>query len=603
MAAAVESDATTGGGMTAAGRRTAVFLAAGLGLLAVGAWLQMRPALRSRDATVETAEGKSLFPELTDASKAASLEIVSFDEDTATLAPFKVVKSGGVWVLPSHQNYPADAKDQLAAAATELVDRPIVAVKSTSPGDHELYGVKEPDAEKVAVGDTGVGQLVEIRDASGTKLARLIIGKEFKRPVGTDAAGRTLRYVRKAGQDPVYLVELDTAKFTTKFDDWIEKDLLKLSPWDVTRLTVDDSSWSVAFAPDGRPSISRTRTSEIDLAFDDKEGKWSLLKLVDFGKGNKPEEKALAPDEELATAKLNELKNALADLTIVDVVRKPAGLSADLKADKKFTDDQQAVLSLAGRGFFPIDSGEMLSSSGETVVGMKDGVEYLLRFGNPTSVSGEEGAASPADEKPAEGGGDADKGDADKAGRYLFVSARFNEGLLAKPELQPLPEAAAAPGPAKPDEKPPEPKQSEPKQPDEKTEGEKPGKQQPGEAAGVPGDEGEAGAAGEQGEKKPAAPEGGADSLAKADEDEAKAQAALEERRRIERDNRLAQEAYDEKVKAGQKRVRELNGRFADWYYVVSEAEYAKIRLGRAGVIQPKQAAEPPAVPAAEPAP
>jgi len=590
MAAAVESDATTGGGMTAAGRRTAVFLAAGLGLLAVGAWLQMRPALRSRDATVETAEGKSLFPELTDASKAASLEIVSFDEDTATLAPFKVVKSGGVWVLPSHQNYPADAKDQLAAAATELVDRPIVAVKSTSPGDHELYGVKEPDAEKVAVGDTGVGQLVEIRDASGTKLARLIIGKEFKRPVGTDAAGRTLRYVRKAGQDPVYLVELDTAKFTTKFDDWIEKDLLKLSPWDVTRLTVDDSSWSVAFAPDGRPSISRTRTSEIDLAFDDKEGKWSLLKLVDFGKGNKPEEKALAPDEELATAKLNELKNALADLTIVDVVRKPAGLSADLKADKKFTDDQQAVLSLAGRGFFPIDSGEMLSSSGETVVGMKDGVEYLLRFGNPTSVSGEEGAASPADEKPAEGGGDADKGAADKAGRYLFVSARFNEGLLAKPELQPLPEAAAAPGPAKPDEKPPESKQSEPKQPDEKTEGEKPGKQQPGEAAGVPGDEGEAGAAGEQGEKKPAAPEGGADSLAKADEDEAKAQAALEERRRIERDNRLAQEAYDSKVQAAQKRVRELNARFADWYYVVPDAEFVKIHLDRAAVIQQKSA-------------
>lgn len=603
MTAGPGGDVTAGGDLTPAGRRTAVFLAAGLGLLAVGAWLQMRPALQSRDATVETTEGKPLFPELTDASKAASLEIVSFDEDTATLAPFKVVKSGGVWVLPSHQNYPADAKDQLAAAATELVDRPIVAVKSTSPGDHELYGVKEPDAEKVAVGDTGVGQLVEIRDASGTKLARLIIGKEFKRPVGADAAGRTLRYVRKAGQDPVYLVELDTAKFTTKFDDWIEKDLLKLSPWDVTRLTIDDSSWSVAFAPDGRPSISRTRTSEIDLAYDDKEGKWSLVKLVDFGKGNKPEEKPLAADEELATTKLNELKNALADLTIVDVVRKPAGLSADLKADKKFTDDQQAVLSLAGRGFFPIDSGEMLSSSGETVVGMKDGVEYLLRFGNPTSVSGEEAVAPPADQKPAAGGGDADKkagdkGTGDKAGRYLFVSARFNERLLTKPELQPLPETAAAPAPAKPAEK-----QPEVKQPDEQAEAPKAVAKPAGDAAGAPGDAGEAGAAGEQGEKKPAAPEGGGDPLAKADEDEAKAQAALEERRRIERENRLAQEAYDEKVKAGQKRVRELNSRFADWYYVVSEAEYAKIRLGRAGVIQAKQAAEPPAVPAAEPAP
>lgn len=63
-----------------------------------------------------------LFPELSDASKAASLEIVKYDEELATLSPFKVVQSGGVWVLPSHQNYPADAKEHLAAAATELVD-------------------------------------------------------------------------------------------------------------------------------------------------------------------------------------------------------------------------------------------------------------------------------------------------------------------------------------------------------------------------------------------------------------------------------------------------------------------------------------------------
>lgn len=623
MAAGIGHDATTGRSTATAGRRTATFLAAGLGLLAVGAWLQMRPALRSKDLTAETTEGKPLFPELTDAAKAASLEILSFDEDTATLSPFKVVKSGGVWVLPSHQNYPADAKDQMAAAATELVDRPIVDVISTSPGDHALYGVKEPDAEKVAVGETGVGQLVEIRDASGNKLARLIIGKEFKRPVGTDAAGRTLRYVRKAGQDPVYLVELDTAKFTTKFDDWIEKDLLKLQPWDVTRLSIDDSSWSVKLTPDGRPGIARTRTSLIDLAYDDKEGKWSLLKLLDFGKGNAPEEKSLGPDEELATAALNDLKNALADLTIVDVVRKPAGLSADLKADKKFTDDEQAVLSLAGRGFFPIEAGEMLSSSGETVVGMKDGVEYLLRFGNPTSVAGEEGAAPAADKPAGESADEPGKGkDAgEKAGRYLFVSARFNESLLAKPELKPLPEdakakpeAAAEPeadkaGEAKADEgKPAAPSADDAKAGADEAKqsaADKPAPAAPGDQpGGAKGEQGEAGAAGEQGEKPaPAAAGEQPDPLAKADEDEAKAQAALEERRRIERENRLAQEAYDEKVKAGQKRVRELNARFADWYYVVSEAEYGKIRLGRAAVIQAKPADEAPPVPPAEPQP
>ena len=537
--------------------RTAVFVGAGLALLAAGAWLQSRPALRQREAAGETA-AKVLFPELADAAKAESLAIISFDEDTATMRPFKVVKSGGVWVLPAHQNYPADARDQLAAAATELIDRPILEVVSTSPGDHETYGVIEPDAEKVQVGATGVGQLVEIRDGSGNWLARLVIGKEDKRPQGAGGAGRTLRFVRKAGQDPVYRVELDTTKFTTNFDDWIEKDLLKLSPWDIRRLTVDDSTSSYDIDPASGLVVSQDPTARIDLAYNDKDAAWSLVKLVEYTKDDKPEEKELTADEELATARLNDLRDALGDLKIVDVARKPAGLSAELKAEEKFTADREAVLSLAQRGFFPFQSGEILSSSGETVVGMKDGVEYLLRFGNRTTMEAAAGGeGEPADAAPAETGG-----------RYLFALARFNEALLEKPELEPLPEVPAAAD--KPDADKPDADKPDADKPDA---------------------------------DKPDAAGSAADALAEAEEAEAKAQAAIEERRRVERENRLKQEDYDEKVKGAQKRVRELNGRFADWYYVVSEAEFSKIRLSRSDVIKAKQVDEPPPEPAADPAP
>ena len=55
-------------------------------------------------------------------------------------------------------------------------------------------------------------------------------------------------------------------------------------------------------------------------------------------------------DEELNTAKLDELKTALDDLKIVDVSRKPAGLSADLKAAADFTTKHEAVESLARQG-------------------------------------------------------------------------------------------------------------------------------------------------------------------------------------------------------------------------------------------------------------
>ncbi len=541
--------------------RTGAFLLAGAAAVALGWWVQ--PTYRQ--TAVKTEAERVLFPDLTDVQKAAALEIVKYDEGLATLQPFKVVQSGGVWVLPSHQNYPADARDHLAAAATELVDLGALDVVSESAADHETYGVIEPDPDRIKPGMTGVGELVEIRDAGGTKIARLVVGKEDKRPGSAAGGGKKLRFVRKAGQDPVYRVEIDTSKFTTKFDDWIEKDLLKLSPWDVRRVVLDDYTLG-AVDNGGRMQVVQDRKDRIDAAYDDKGAKWSLTKLESFGGGAEAKEETLGEGEELASAKLNDLRNALGDLKIVDVVRKPAGLSADLKAEEKFTGDEEAVRSMRQRGFLPLKSGDILSTDGETIIGMKDGVEYVLRFGAGTSL----GTQMASEEKEG-----AAKEDADDTGRYLLVMARFNESLLPKPQLDPVPEA-------------PEGAAAEPKEGVEaKPEGDAPG-------------------------------EKAADRLGAADEAEAKAQAALEERRRVERENRRRQDEYDDKVKAAQRRVRELNARFADWYYVVPAKEYAKIHLSRNSVVQPKGAdaaaegfpgpggprgAFPPAIPPAPPRP
>jgi len=536
--------------------RTGLFLLGGLGMLLLGAAVQPR----FKSSNVEPEEQRVLFPELSDAAKAASLEIVSYDDELSTLHPFKVMQSGGVWVLPAHQNYPADAKEQLAAAATALVDLKMLDVVSESPGDHETYGVIEPDAEKIKPGMTGVGELVEIRDASGNKLARLIVGKEDKRRVGADSSGRTLRFVRKAGQDPVYRVEVDTSKFTTSFGDWIEKDLLKLSPWDVRRLGLEDYAL-VAVESNGRVGVQLDRKYRVDLAYDDKDAKWSLVRLEAFSKEGEATEEKLADGEGLATGKLNDLRNALGDLKIVDVARKPSGLSAELKAEESFTNDREAVTSMQQRGFLPLKTGEILSTDGETIVGMKDGVEYVLRFGAATTVAGDSKADEPAETAQDEGGESKKDSGAggETSGRYLLVMARFNEKLLEKPSLEPLPDLPA-----------------------EKA------KMDVGDAK-----EGD-------GEKAADKKDDAAESLKKADEAEAAAQVALENRRRVERDNRRKQDDYDDKVKAAQKRVRELNGRFADWYYVVSDKEYAKIHLGRNSMVQKAESKEAPPSPSAE---
>ncbi len=66
--------------------------------------------------------------------------------------------------------------------------------------------------------------------------------------------------------------------------------------------------------------------------------------------------------------------------------------------------------------------------------------------------------------------------------------------------------------------------------------------------------------------------------------DDSDDQEAIEaERDRIEKENHRKQDEYDEKVKKGEQRAKELNARFADWYYVVGDETYRKIHLGQSG--------------------
>jgi hypothetical protein len=590
------------GGQTSATKTTLIYLVVGFGLLIVGWALQ--PRFQARQVTAAMQE--VLFPKLEDVAQAGSLEIVSYNEELAELSPFKVVKTGGVWVLPAHENYPADAREHLAAAATELIDMKALDVVSTSPADHETFGVLEPDPQKIEAGMTGVGKLVEIRDEAGATLARLVVGKEDRQPAAATGGTRLLRFVRKSGQDPVYRVEIDTSKFTTRFDDWIEKDLLKLSPWDVRKILLDDYSLA-AVESNGRLMVEQQRKSRIRLGYDDQNADWALESLEIFDPANpsaEPETAELAEGEELATAKLNGLRNALGDLKIIDVARKPSGLTSDLEAEASFLDDNEAVLSMRQRGFLPLPSGEILSTDGETVVGMKDGVEYVLRFGASTSVV-RSGGESVGDE-----GSDRDE----IPGRYLLVMARLNESLLEKPVLDPLPgesepldDESTEPETTEPETTEPEttepettePESTEPESTEPETAESKVRKfrfaaQTEGDATATaeePALQPEPLGAGE--DSPPSPPPTAADALKAADEAEAKAQAAREERRRVERENRRKQEEYEEKVDAARKRVRELNGRFAAWFYIVSDDEYSKIHLSREDVVQDSAADAP----------
>ncbi len=364
------------------GKKTLAFWAAAgvmLGIAALVAW----PAKQADSIPIA---GNLLFEKFTDPQSAASMKIVTFDEEQGQLETFEVRRDreSGLWNIPSRDGYPADAIEQMRTAANSLVGLKILDVQTSNVEDHDDLGVAEPNLEDLEVGDEGVGRLVTFKNESQDTLASIIIGDQ-------DKSDPEKRYVRIPGQDPVYVVKLDQSSLTTNFGDWIESDLLKLSSIDIAEIEIQDYTASIA----GRQlSLTRNYTAKVEL-----EGtEWKLDQLSEYESGNplaEPQAVEVAEGEQLNKTKLDAMKNALDDLKIVNVLRKPEGMSASLKANKDFLNDREALASLQQNGFFPASAGadgdvEIISANGELNVTLKDGVKYVMRFGNIASVSGEE---------------------------------------------------------------------------------------------------------------------------------------------------------------------------------------------------------------------
>ena len=154
----------------------------------------------------------------------------------------------------------------------------------------------------------------------------------------------------------------------------------------------------------------------VTLAYDQQDSSWSL--------------EGLGENEKLVEARLTDLRRGLDDLQIIDVHRKPAGLSSELRAEDTLQLDTEAVQSLQRRGFY-ISGGRLLSNQGETIVQTEGCMQYRLRFGE---IAVPRGGTDAADDESSGGDGSSD------TGRYLFVTAECNPDLIPKPQLMELPD-------------------------------------------------------------------------------------------------------------------------------------------------------------------
>ncbi len=520
--------------------------------------------------------GQEFYPDFKDPSEATALRVVVYDEDTASAKPFMVEYKDGAWRIPSHHNYPADAKERLARTAASLIGIKREALASRRPTDHARFGVIDPlDESNPSL--KGRGHRITLFK-NGNILVDFIIGKKVE---GTENE----YYIRRADENEVYRAKLNL-DVSTKFADWVEPNLLKLDRYDLVKIAeskpiIDPTTGRMV----GEETFELTRNSSTD--------DWKLAGLNE-------------QTEELDKSKITSLEFALQDLRLVGVRPKPQYegkplLTADLTfnppdAIKNNPQALQVVIeqlrnNLAERGFFlgpdqrDPKKTRVYSREGELTAYTNKGVVYHLHFGNvfegteeeieigksskkeakskdqskkgseqsasDQSKSASKDAAGEKTEQEKKESSESDSGTKLSKSRYLFVRVEFDESLLGKKPVAP----------------------KKPKKP-----------------AGVDID-------------KLGADEALQEDKGKSAEERKKEQAEKEKlRKQYEEALKKYEEAkskyeqdlkeYNRKVKEGKEKVAELNERFANWYFVISEDSFKKLRLTRADLVKPKKQEE-----------
>ena len=142
------------------------------------------------------------------------------------------------------------------------------------------------------------------------------------------------------------------------------------------------------------------------------EGTGSIIKgtLVSLTKADNAWKLAgLQKDEEVIQQKMEQILTGFDNLKIVDVARKPEGITSDLKHQQEVEVSQKNQFLLQQLGFFFSSDRRLVSNEGEIRFWTDEGVNYTLRFG-------ELAPGAPGEER-----------------RYLFVTVKFDEAVLPEP--------------------------------------------------------------------------------------------------------------------------------------------------------------------------
>jgi hypothetical protein len=340
--------------------------------------------------------GSEFYPKFSDPLAATTLEVVGTDKQTGILLPFKVALKNGQWSIPSHNDYPADAKDKVAKLAANFVGITRDELRSELPSDHEVLEVVDPAAQT----PTGKGIRLTLKDDNGNILCDYILGKEVEGKYGW-------RYLRIPNQPKTFAVKM-SIDLSTKFSDWVETGLLDMKSDDARKLEV--MNYSVTQG-------QLVQKGQFALSKEDK-GTWTTKETI-------------PPGKQLAQGKIGEVITELSDLKIASVRLKPDSL-VQLLSGKSKQLTQESQLSLQSKGFY-LAQGGILGDEGQFVLTKYNGVTYVVIFGVGFNDESLKVSTTKEGEK------DLSQESQKATGRYMFISTNYN------PEFNPEPTLLAEP--------------------------------------------------------------------------------------------------------------------------------------------------------------
>ena len=360
-------------------------------IAAILGFLSLQKPGSSSDDVLFSDLGEEFYPKFLDPLEVTSLEVFEYNQDLAAVSPFKVQLKDGQWTIPSHNNYPVDAKEKMEKLATSLIGIKKDEVRSDKPADQKDLELIDPnDTEVQAL--AGRGTRITLKNDQGRVLADYILGKNLE--------GRSdYRFVRQPESHKSYAAKIDI-DLSTNFADWINTSLLEFSSSDSQKFILSDYKVDQGRLVPGK-----------SYQLDKKDENWQT--------------KDIPNGKELDQTKVNPILTELSNLKIVGVRPKPSALAASLSLNKGLSINEEDIASLAEKGFYITNNGQLFSNEGEASFTLDSGVSYTIRFGNSFFGSGLELSAGTSSKEKSD-----DEKKSDTASRYLFIMAQLDSTFL-----------------------------------------------------------------------------------------------------------------------------------------------------------------------------